>query len=62
MLNKHVKNKKNQTQTPGACPQKFTGFPLMFHVLLYNVSSTLLMLEIEAIDTYESSQPTNAYI
>lgn len=34
----------------------------MLYILLYNVSSTLLMLEIEGIDTYESSQPTNAYI
>lgn len=59
------KKNPNQNNKPThliACSQSFTGFPLILYIPLYNVSSILLMLEIEGIYTYESSQPTTAYI
>lgn len=45
-----------------ACPQRFTRFPLILLIPLYNGLRTLLMLEIEVLYTYETSQPTNACI
>lgn len=45
-----------------ACPQRFGRFPLILLIPLYNGLRKLLMLEIEGLYTYETSQPTNACI
>lgn len=62
LINTHKKNPQTKPTYLFACPQSFTAFPLLLYISLYNVSSTLLMLETEGIYTYEISQPPNAYI